>query len=400
MMLPDDAIGISDILAHRECPRRMSYGMRRHNGPGSQSDRRTPEAGSAATAYGSAIHMCIEAVENGADDAAAIASAYRQHGAWLDPADRDRLQADLDIYRARDFPTTRTIASEDELRVPLTRHDGRLIFFRFRLDRLYERLDAPGVFVHVDYKSSAHPKSQAQVNSDLQLWSYNWGIHEFFPECHELVQVHDQLRFGQLQTRKSAEQRTQIHDWLIDEAIAVIEDDDLQADGLLAHRYNDWCPWCPILESCPVVADLTDFALARIAALAPAEKQGRKTVLALDSARAGEYAEQLPRVKGALAVLKRFEGSVSDMLKDMPDERREALGYITRERAGSRFSPEAARALHDVLGDRFYQIATITKTGLESELADDEQALRWALGLAQPVAGPTLLVARKEVALT
>jgi hypothetical protein len=386
MKLPGDAIGISDILAHRECPRRMSYGMRRHGA------RRTPEAGSPAAGYGSAIHECIEAVEAGADDRTAIALSYRRWGHWLQPADRDRLLADLDIYRARDFPGTRTVVSEDELRVPLTRHGGRRIFFRFRLDRLYERLDAPGVFIHVDYKSSAHPKSQATVDNDPQLWAYNWAIHEYFPECAQLEQVYDQLRFGQLQTRKSDRQRAQIRDWLTDQAIAVIDDDDVQDDGLLDYRHNDWCAWCPILESCPVVAELTDFALARIAALAPEDKTE------LDPARANKYAEQLPRVRSALAVLKRFDESVAGLLKQVPDERRSALGFELRERGASTFSPEAARTLHDALGDRFYRLVRVTKTGLESELADDEETLRWALGLADSVAGPTLLVPRKEAA--
>jgi hypothetical protein len=399
MRLPDDAIGISDILAYRDCPRRMSYGMRRHDAPGSQTERRTPEAGSPAAGYGSAIHECIEAVEAGADDRTAIALSYRRWGRWLGPADRDRLLADLDIYRARDFPATRTVASEDELRVPLTRHGGRRIFFRFRLDRLYERIDAPGVYVHVDYKSSAHPKSQAQVDSDAQLWAYNWAIHEYFPECAQLEQVYDQLRFGQLQTRKSEQQRAQIRDWLVDQAVAIIDDNAVQDDGLLDYRHNDWCAWCPILESCPVVAELTDFALARIAALAPVSKEGRKTKVDLDPARPQKYAEQLPRVRAALAVLKRFDEAVAAMLKQMPDERRRELGFELRERSASGFSAEALQSLHDVLGDRFYRLAHITKARLESELADDEPTLSWALGLADNLAGSTqLVVARKEAA--
>lgn len=397
MKLVDDAVGISDLIAHRECPRRMSYGFRRHITGGGQSDRLTPESGSPATAYGSAIHYCIAAVEDGSDDGSAIAGAFSIYGDMLEPADRDRLQADLNIYRARDFPGTRTVASEDDARVPLFKYKGRQIYFRFKLDRLYELIDVPGWFIHVDYKSSAHPRTLKEVDEDLQLWAYNWGIHEYFPECQDLSQFYDQLRYGQLPTRKNDVQRTQIKAWLIDAATNLLEDEDVQPDGLHAHNFNRWCPWCPILESCPVVADLTDFALTRIAALAPAEKRGRSTVIELHVPRAAEYAHELERVKVARAVLKRFDDSVRDMLKEMPTERREELGYETRERGATVFTPDALQSLHDTLGDRFYRVAGITKTNLQAELADDEATLGWALSLGEHVAGPTTLV-RKEAA--
>lgn len=399
MILPEDAIGISDVLAHRECARRMSYGMRRHSGRGEQSDRLCPEAGSPATAYGSAIHHCISAVEAGEDDGDAIAGAYKRWGGLLGPSDRTRLQDDLNIYRARDFPGTRTVASEDEHRVPLFRYDGRQIFFRFKVDRLYELISAPGHFIHVDYKSSAHPKSQKDVDSDIQMWAYNWAIHEFFPECSDLSQFYDQLRFGQIPTRKNSAQRAEIKAWLIDAVTAVIEDDNVQPDGLLDYSYNEWCPWCPIMESCGVVKDLTDYALTRIAALAPIEKQGRKTLVRLENGRVGEYVDELERVRVARATLKRFDESVRDMVKQMPEVRRERLGFETRERSNTIFTPEAIQSLHDALGDeRFYRLVNLTKHGLESELADDQATLNWALGLGDRVAGPTLLVPRREAA--
>lgn len=399
MRLTDDAIGITDLIAHKECPRRMSYGMRRHAPGGGQSDRQTPEAGSPATAYGSAIHDCIAAVEAGESDRSAIVEAYERWNRWLEPGDADRLLADLDIYRARDFPGTRTVAVEDELRVPLFTYKGTLIYFRFRLDRLYELLNVPGEFIHIDYKSSAHPRSAAEVDADLQMWAYNWAIHEYFPECRSLSQFYDQLRFGQIPTRKNDTQRRQIKDWLIMQTILVIEDDSEQPDGLLDYSFNQWCPWCPVMESCGVVGELTDFALTRIAALAPAEKQGRATVLQLDWARAGEYADELPRVRAARAVLKRFDESVAGMVKEMPSERRERLGYETRERGATVFSPDAVRQIHDSVGDdAFYRSVKLTKTALASELADDEATLGWALSLGQNVAGPTILVPRKDAA--
>ena len=392
MKLPLNAIGITDVLAYRDCPRRMSYGMRRHTGVGQQSDERTPEAGSWATAYGSAIHDAIQAVEDGYSPENAIQVAWNHHGHALEPGDIDLLRADLETYMRRDFPGTLTRASEDEFRVPLLEHEGETIYFRFKLDRLYERADAPGVFIHVDYKSSKHPKSEKEVHEDLQLWSYNFGIHEVFPECEELHQFYDQLRYGQVPTRKSAAQREQIREWLQRQVIAILEDDDVRVDGLYKPRKNRWCRWCPIMESCPVVDELTEFGLVEIASAAPQEKIGRKKVVQLAEEALPTYAAQLDDVREAIGVLERFRDAVTALVKEMPEDRRRELGFETRERTNQVFSREAALALLERLGpDRFAEIAKITKSGLESNLAEDPELLAWALQLAEPVAGATTL---------
>jgi hypothetical protein len=392
MQLPDDAVGITDLIAYRDCPRRMSYGLRRHTGKAQQSDERTPEAGSYATAYGSAIHDAIQALEDGYDVEDAIQVAWNRWGSWLEPGDVDLLREDLAIYLQRDFPGTRTIASEDEYRIPLFVHKGRQVWFRFKIDRLYERLDAPGVFIHVDYKSSRHAKSEQEVHEDVQMWLYNFGIHEFFPECERLFQFYDQLRYGQVPTSKSADQRRQARDWLIKQITAVLEDEDVREDGLHRPKKNRWCAWCPVMESCPVIEELTEFGLVEIAALAPQEKVGRKKVVQLAEDRVPEYVERLGEVKHAIGVLERFEKAVSRLIKEMPTDRRAELGYELKERKASNFSPRAAEELHDRLGERFYELVQLTKTGLEKNLKEDPELLEWALSLAEEEVGAAVLV--------
>lgn len=378
----------------------MSYGMRRHVGRGQQSDQRTPEAWSPATAYGSAIHHAIQATEDGYDDAGAVQQAWNEWGAHLNPEDLEMLHQDIATYRQRDFPNTRLIASEDEYRVPLFEHNGEQIFFRFKLDRLVERLDAPGVFLHVDYKSSSHPKSELEVHSDRQMWAYNWGIHEVFPEVDQLHQFYDQLKFGQVPTRKSAAQRLQIRDWMIARITAILEDDDYGDDGLLRPTYNQWCPWCPIMESCAVVPQLTDFALTRIAALAPQRPKKKKDGtdskkmenVPLDPARLGEYVKQLEKSKRARQVIERFEKAVKEIIRDLPEQDRAKLGYKLQTRNNNTFPPRAAEALHEALGERFYELVTITQAGLERNIVEDDDLLAWALGLAEKEAGTPAVV--------
>ena len=392
MKIPNNSIGISDMLAHRDCPRRMSYGMKRHTGIGLQSDDATPEAGSYATDYGSAIHQAIEELENGATPEDAIAAAWKVWGHRLGPSDIDRMRTDLETYQTRDIKRVRTLASEDEFRVPLFVHPvyGQ-IYFRFKLDRLYERLDSPGNFVQVDYKSGRWAKSNAEVQEDLQMWAYNWGITEFWPECRNLVQVYDQLNYGQEVTRKSDVQREQIREWLIQTATAVLDDDQVRDDGLLKPRLNRWCAYCPIMESCPVITELTDFALIEIEALAPAEKVGRKTVVSVDRDHIEEYLERMDQAKQAITVLERFTDAVKDLIKGMPEEDRMAAGYKMKPRKKTSFTLEARRQLHERLGDDFYDLAGITKSGLESLLGDDKETLEWALALADVHEGAEVL---------
>lgn len=397
MKLPNDSIGPTDLIAYRECPRRMSFGMRRHTDVAAQSDQRMPEAAVHGAVwsrgYGSAIHVAIAAIEDGFSIEDAIQIAWNEHGHALEPGDLDILRADLEIYVVRnEFPGTRTVLSEGEVRVPLLERDGKTVYFRTRIDRLLERLDAPGTFIHIDYKSSKWQKSETDVHEDLQLWMTNWAVHEFYPECSNLIQLYDQLKGGQVPTRKSADQRRQVFEFLVAQVTGVLDDDRVQDDGLLPWKFNDWCQWCPILETCDVTAWLTDWSLTKLLELAPQEKQGRKLVVELDESRLPEYAEAMPNVKKALGILKRFDESVKGLIREVPEDRRLELGYKLRPRSESVFTPEAKEQLHEQLGERFYEVAGVTKSSLQSTLSDEPDLLEWALSRAEERSGALSVV--------
>lgn len=370
MKLPNDEIGVSDILQWRDCPRRMSFGMERHGITGQH-----PEAESPNTAYGTTFHDAVEHLErSGCTVESAIDLAFVKHGKWLEPADIPLLRQHLETYLRRDYLGVRTVASEGEFRVPLFIHEGTQIYFRFRIDRLYERLDVPGSFISVDYKSSKWPKTDEEVHSDVQQWAYNWGVHEVFPECIDLLQAYDQLRFGVALTRKSDSQRAMIKDWLIKQAKAVIADESYDDDGFLQPLKNDWCAYCQIMESCKIVPRMTHYALAEIAALAPVVVDGRKTTMNLDPSMMDEYVAQLAEVSDARKILERFETTVRDALLKMPHSRREAYGYDLRERKGDYWTPDTLRMAHEVLGDRFYEAIGISKAAAE-RVSDERVAL-------------------------
>lgn len=376
MNLPGDSIGITDILGWRECPRRMDFGMIRHTEAGEH-----PEAATASTAYGTAFHDIVEYVEReDAFDDEAVQYGFDRHARWLEPGDLERLREDLATYRRRDYLGVRTIAVEGEYKVPLLRWEGRTIFFRFKVDRLYQSLLDDGAFISIDYKTSRWPKTDAEVHEDPQQWAYNFGIHEVFPEIRDLTQIYDQLRYGATPTRKSDAQRAAIREWLVRHVIAILKDEDRGPDDLLKPKLNDWCAYCPIAESCTVVERATDFALAKIAALAPEHKDGRKIVTTLDPSRIDAYVAVLDDVGRAKKLLERYESSVKDVLLRMPQHRRESFGYTVREKRIDRFGPQALQRAHERLGNRFYEAAGISKKAIER--LDDEADREFLLGLA------------------
>jgi hypothetical protein len=380
VQLPFDSIGISDILQYRDCPQRFAFGMRRHvplperfaTFEGEKDD--PPEATDANNAYGSCIHDCIAIVEKEqVSDEEAITRAWPTYQHWLDPEDLASLYEDLELYHQRTHVGWRLVAAEADMKVPLFVYKGVQIYFRFKLDALYQHLQNPSIFLSRDYKSSKWPKSEEQALKDLQQWSYNWGIHEYFPECVKLTQEYDQLRAGVWPLTKTAEQRAQIKNWLIKQVTAILNDETL------APHLNQWCPWCPIIMDCTAVHRSADYWKARIEAEAPAEKQGRKVVLKLSSDDNGgfaHYAELLPKVKLARATLEKFEETVTEVLRRMSDERLTELGFKKTTRGATQFPAAVLREIHAELGDEFYQIAGLSKTRVERHFGSGKKADR------------------------
>jgi hypothetical protein len=320
------------------------------------------------------IHDCIAIVEKEqVSDEEAITRAWPTYQHWLDPEDLASLYEDLELYHQRTHTGWRLVAAEADMKVPLFVYKGVQIYFRFKLDALYQHLQNPSIFLSRDYKSSKWPKSEEQALKDLQQWSYNWGIHEYFPECVKLTQEYDQLRAGVWPLTKTAEQRTQIKNWLIKQVTAILNDETLTP------HLNQWCPWCPIIMDCTAVHRSADYWKARIEAEAPAQKEGRKVVLKLSSDDNGgfaHYAELLPKVKLARATLEKFEETVTGVLRRMSDERLTELGFKKTTRGATQFPAAVLREIHAELGDEFYQIAGLSKTRVERHFGTGKKADR------------------------
>lgn len=380
MKLPNDSIGISDLRDWAECPRRMSFQMQRH-----ELGEDPPEAAvNPNVRYGKAIHDAIEYVEKtDCSNEEAIQYLLSNGHRWLDIETIEEIKEDLDEYRKREPLGVRTVLVETEIRVPLMIHDGTQVYYRAKIDRLYESLSEPGRFFLRDYKSSRWPKTQAEVDNDVQMSSYDWAVREYLPEVEDLEITYDQLKFGEITTRRNDDDRRRIEEYLRMAAIAVLEDDEFGPDGLLVPSFNNWCPYCPIMESCAVVPQLTRYAQAEIGKIATTEKRGRSTVVELDGDLFDVYVSQLEDVSTAKGVLERFEKTVKARLKEMPLSERESYGYALRTRNVDVFSPDAMRAAHRLLGDdEFYRIVSMSKEAVTRAVGADQDKLNLILGMA------------------
>lgn len=370
MELPGNAIGISDIMQFRECRRRWSFDMQRWTEAGE-----SPEAENPNNAYGSAVHLAIATCEEGRTDAEAIDAVIDRYGKWFDPEDIEQLEEDLTTYHERDYEGVKTLASEDNLQVPLMTWEGETIYYRFTLDRLYARIDNPTSFVHIDYKSSKHRKSEEEIHKAPQLWSYNWAIYEHWPEVTDLMQMYDQLNFGTVPTRKNDEQRRKIKQWLVKQVTAILQADHMNP------KFNQWCPWCPIMMDCSEPKRVSEFAQSRIAELAPPGSD----LSSLAGADIETYVRDLEELETARKCIAAYEDTVKAVIRELPDERRRQLGFGLFPSSKDVWSPEALGQVAQAVGPDFYLLVNMTKSNIARFYGKDKEAAERILQFAEKV---------------
>lgn len=400
MRLPDNQVGISDIKQFLDCPRRFTFGMRRH-----LEGKEPPEDQHPDTLYGTAAHDMFEEVESlDLNDDEALQATFNRHAPNLDPTYFEKLKEDLQSYHERDHPDMDVVAVEREIRVPLFKWscpecDGEadscsecdgtgevMIYFRAKIDRLFQSKTNLSYFLHKDYKTSKHKTSKQEVDEDPQMWAYNWAICEFWPECEELEQEYDQLRFGIEMTSKTDAQREHIREWIERQIKAILETKEPEP------TLNQWCPWCPIKESCSEIDRLSEFESARIKFLSEGMPEVSEDP---EMEFLPTYIEKLPKVQQAVKLLKAYEKKVKDVIKDLPEDRRESLGWDLKQKKATVWTPEALQSIQDLLGPEFYRLISLSQEKIKSHLKGDDR-LDSILEMAQKRPGSKVLTHRGE----
>lgn len=375
MKLPSDSIGISDILDYRECPQRFAFKMRRHTPlperfqffPGEKAE--PPEAMDENNAYGSCVHDAIAIVEKEAvSDDEAIRRVWPDYQHFLDPTDLELLKHDLELYHQRSHTGYRLIANEMDMKVPLFVYKGTQIYFRFKVDALYQHIQNPGIWLLRDYKSTKWPKSEAEWRKDLQQWAYQWGVIEMYPEIVTLLQEVDQLKAGVVPLpMKPPDELKKIKAWLIQQVTAILDDETLKP------YQNDWCAYCPIIMDCRVTHLSTDYWKRRLAATAPEKKVGRKILVELTegSEDFSLYTDMVVPMSKTHKMMERFMSTVKEAVKKMPSEERKRYADISTKKA-TKWNASALKRIHERVGAEFYHLVGLTKTAVEEMYEKDD----------------------------
>lgn len=378
------AIGISDILDYRECPERMAANMQRHLGAEEQVDW--------TNAYGSAIHMAIDWLSKWEKEgnqfelgirtatelakADAVTVAWERYGDYLDPEHLNMLTEDLEAWSKRAPQGFSLVQAEQDLRIPLFVYEGQQIYYRFKIDALYRSDENPKIFLMRDYKSSAHRKTDKEVHEDKQMTAYNLGVHEYYPECGHLIQLYEQLRFGTVTTSRTQTDREVFKQWMIRNVTKILRDETIKP------KINDFCRWCPKVMECDTVRKAPKYWKGTMAVLAPKTTVGRRVTLEfLDELEDLEelVKDVLPSAIQARGHIGMFEERLKQLLRDMPSEKRKELGWRLSESKGKKIPPDGLKRIHEIAGDAFYELITLSIAEVKRLFPNDQLAINGAI---------------------
>jgi len=318
--LPDNSLGVSDAVQWHECPKLFYQNMKRHT---LGHDVFQIQGISYPLAYGNALHAAALAVVNDPeiyiDDAVDLGwSEYSHH---LEPKHHAELKKDVQIVidRTREASSLELVASEQDMSVPLFlgRDEDEEIraldeehvwySYRFKIDALYRMKSNPTHYVIRDFKSTRRPIFQSDVDEMIQFTAYDYAVRELFPDCTDVTIWWDGVKQGEIFSSRTDTDRIRFVEWLRSTIVAILNTPDAQV--ATTPKMNQWCAYCPLLDSCEVVQYATTLALSTIA-----KQTGRIEVGDLPEQHVKQYQES----KNAEKVLKAYNEKVKRFLMEAP----------------------------------------------------------------------------------
>lgn len=326
MRLPDNSLGISDALQFHRCPRLFTHNIRRF----SEGEEPIYAAGqlSMPLAYGNAVHEGALAIvrnpEIYLDDALDLAWAEWSHA--LAPEHHAELKRDLQtiLDRTQEAPNLKLVAAEQDMKVPIYRgaadpdeqmgdEEAVWYHYRFKIDALYEDMDEPGHYVIRDFKSYRRKKWQSDIDEDDQFTAYSYGVKRMFGEAVQRVTVWcDQVKHegGEIFTTRTETEELAFEEFMRSQIRAVLHTPYEELAN--RPRLNEFCSWCPILETCSVLDYATDFGLARIG--------DRAKELVPDAASLADFHDTYKEAKLAIKALEAFKDRFEEAIKEDIEE--------------------------------------------------------------------------------
>jgi hypothetical protein len=309
--------------------------------------------------YGGVVHEALYLMEEeGLSPEDALARVWDPA---LEPEAYEEAIEDLNGYLERGAtPTDRygAIAVEQDLRALLYEdEDFGPVYYRGIVDWLGIDMDQPSVLHFVDYKTNRHPPSRDDLKGDVQMKGYDWLIRQNWDRfmspggTPRLVTHLDAIKFREVEWRYTDGEIEAWHAWAVAVVRAILRDDDHEP------VLNPGCAYCPVQKDCPAFLGLPGMAK-------------RLTDDQPDPTSPDE--ERLRWRDDANAMRLLLENAVKAIDREFK-ERAQQTGLVSVGSVEYALVPDwqdeiDVPRLHEVLGQRFYDVVTVGKGKVEALL--------------------------------
>ena len=275
MKLPENSLGVSDAEQWHECQQKFHLSMQRHLGV----EQLRGGVLSFPLAYGNALHDAAQEILESdnledvyVDDVLDV--AWAKWSSHLTPESHAELKEDIQtvLLRSLSANNLELICCEEDMSVPLFtgREQGGALDeesvwykYRFKIDALYRKKDDPTHYVIRDFKTTRQQMFQNDIDKMQQFTAYDFGIRRLFPDAKEVTIWYDQVKFREMFTSRDAEDRIKFEEYMRSTILSVLDTPEEKVAN--THKLNNWCSWCPLLDSCGVLEDCTSYGLVEIA---------------------------------------------------------------------------------------------------------------------------------------
>ena len=374
MKLPDNSLGVSDSVQFHECPKLFYRNMARHlRAPGAPDDQLIAQ-NSEILSYGSCVHdAALVVVQNPdvyLDDA--VDAAWRKWAPYLQPEHHAEMREDVKIVIDRTIEAQENlelVCAEEDWKVPvfvgeangsLDEEDGQWYYFRFRIDALYRRKDDPTHYVIRDFKTTRRQKFQSDIDEDMQFTAYEYGVRQALGDSVESITIwYDQIKHGEIFSSRDETDRIKFQEYIESTIKAVL---DMPAEEVMdTFKLNQWCGWCPLLESCAVVNYANDLAMFEISQMSNQDPSKIPDI--------SPYIERYERSKLAVKALEEYNSRMSDFLK----KNNGTYNGMTYFPSTVNTPKWTARDVFEIVGDEVLdKLPLVSKTTIKEYLDDPD----------------------------
>lgn len=373
MKLPENALGISDAKQFQDCPKLFHRNMLRHIRAEGAPDDSLITQNSEILSYGSCVHdaalLVVQDPDIYIDDA--VDAAWAKWSPYLQPRHHAELREDVGVIIERTKETEENlelVCAEEDWKVPVFvgREDGALdevkgewYYYRFRIDALYRRKDDPTHYVIRDFKTTRRQRFQSDIDDDIQFTAYDYGVREALGEGVSQVTIwYDQIKHGEIFSSRDECDRIRFQEYIESTIKAVL---DMPVERVIdTFKLNEWCGWCPLLETCQVVDYANDLVKFELSQMSGNDFATIKDV--------EPYVERYKLSKQAVKTLEEYNSRIGEFLKNNPGD----YAGVSYSTSVVQMPKWKLSDLYEILGEKAIDLAgTISKSAIKDYLNNE-----------------------------